>query len=150
MTSLLQRFLVNKRAPLENYEGVDAMCQDIAQMVGSCPVCKLSLASHTWAKLAEAGTEADYHRALRLCSERLWGELAQIHSFDGTRNAVLVMAICCPTDGGVVFPYVDYQELYAASERGEIVTFDVAQWEQVASLPNLQWHEFYLGDIAEE
>jgi hypothetical protein len=80
-------------------------------------------------------------QSLKLSSEDRWLELGTIRTFDGTKNAILIMAISCPSGAGAVFAYVDYVELYARSEVVKTRRLNHNQWADLQhQLPNLEWH----------
>jgi len=112
-------------------------------MLRVCPACKLSLESHAWATLAEAGNKEDMTRLLELFRAREWANLRAIHSFEGTKNAIIASAIKCPTGRGYTFWYVDPVEIYANHEFGEDCAHDPDQWKAfLEATMELEWHPF--------
>jgi hypothetical protein len=116
------------------------MLQD---MIGVCPKCKQALIGHAWATLAEAGNPSDVSKLFLFLEAKDWENLHAIQSFDATKNAIIVIALQCKDVAGSTLPYVDYAELYSASERGEFCVLTELQWLGLnQALPGLDWHSF--------
>jgi hypothetical protein len=115
----------------------------LRNMLIDCPGCKLSLQGHSWATLAEAGNESDIKRLPDLVRSRNLGELSEIKSFDGMKDAIIAAAVSCPEVHGGTLWYVDYHELWANEAFGEFYRHDQQQWSELLQcFPKLAWHPF--------
>jgi hypothetical protein len=69
--------------------------------------------------------------------------LQEIHSFVGTKNAIIAIAVRCSENHGSALTYIDYFELYSSSELCGVHRLGTDEWQSlVSALPDLEWHAF--------
>jgi hypothetical protein len=111
-------------------------------MIVNCPTCGKQLAGHAWGTLAEANPK-DISQLLQLLKAHDWKNLVPIHTFIGTENATIAIAIECTNDSGATLAYVDYADLWLASDRGQYDLLNTEEWENLKrAAPEVEWHLF--------
>ena len=141
---MLPAFLrrIFQRAPVPPSDPFAASARNLCDMIPVCPLCGSSLAGHSFTTtLAEAGNKEDMLKLISLFDSKEWEQLSQIHSFDGTKNAVCAKAIACPAGAGFTVTFISYEELWSNDELVKSQALDAAEWSLLLRrFPNVDWH----------
>jgi len=118
-----------------------ASARNLGEMVPTCPVCGSSLGGHSFATLAEAGNKEDMLKLIPALDSKAWEQLSQIHSFEGSKNAICANAIACPSGAGFTIAFISYVELYSHDELARSQALNLAEWASLLRVfPNADWH----------
>jgi hypothetical protein len=80
-------------------------------------------------------------RLITVFDSKEWEQLSQMHSFEGSKNAICADAVTCPTGTGFTVAFVSYEGLYSQDELARSEALDAAEWSSLLrAFPAVDWH----------